>query len=57
MNFKGLIKRAENVDRAFKELETDLADAFDECLSLDEQSPLENVSVSDENLAWDSQQE
>ncbi|MER8732032.1 hypothetical protein NKH28_19735 [Mesorhizobium sp. M1227] len=56
MNFKGLIKRAETVERAFKELETDLADAFSECLNVDDQSPLNDVTVpdetvSDENLA------
>jgi DNA repair exonuclease SbcCD ATPase subunit len=54
MNFKDLIKRAENVDREFKELETDLAVAFDECLSLDDQSPPENGGVPDEDLAGDN---
>ncbi|RUU29432.1 hypothetical protein EOD08_20760, partial [Mesorhizobium sp. M6A.T.Ca.TU.002.02.2.1] len=49
MRIKSLMKRAEKVDRAFKELEADLADAFDECLNLDDQSPLE--AVPDENLA------
>ncbi|UVK37513.1 hypothetical protein LHFGNBLO_004560 [Mesorhizobium sp. AR10] len=46
MNFKGLMKRS---DKAFKELESELADAFDECLKLDDQPPPE--SVPDENLA------
>ncbi|TIW40188.1 MAG: hypothetical protein E5V72_24455, partial [Mesorhizobium sp.] len=49
MRIKSLIKRAEKVDRAFKELEADLANAFDECLKLDDQSPLNDVP--DENLA------
>ncbi|TIM61260.1 MAG: hypothetical protein E5Y60_29465, partial [Mesorhizobium sp.] len=49
MKIRSLIKRAETVDRAFKELEADLAEAFDECLNLDDQSPLDNVP--DENLA------
>ncbi|MER9266558.1 hypothetical protein NKI63_18620 [Mesorhizobium sp. M0410] len=48
MNFKGLIKRAETVERAFKELETDLADAFSECLNVDDQPPLNDVTVPDE---------
>ncbi|AZN99196.1 hypothetical protein EJ066_19820 [Mesorhizobium sp. M9A.F.Ca.ET.002.03.1.2] len=51
MNFKDLIRRAETVDREFKELETDLADAFEECLSLDDQSPPEEGSDPDENFA------
>jgi len=49
MNFKGLIKRAENVEKAFKELETDLVDAFDECLNLDDDPPSKTVAVADEN--------
>jgi chromosome segregation ATPase len=49
MSFKGLMKRAANSDdRAFEKLEAALADAFDECLKLDDQSPPENA---DENLA------
>ena len=32
MNFKKLIKRADEVDKAFEELQTDLAEAFDACL-------------------------
>lgn len=48
MSFKGLMKRAANSDRAFEKLEAELADAFDECLKLDDQSPPENA---DENLA------
>ncbi|RVC59510.1 hypothetical protein EN858_11060 [Mesorhizobium sp. M4B.F.Ca.ET.215.01.1.1] len=43
MNFKKLIKRADEVDRAFEELQTDLAEAFDACL--DEESS-EEVSVA-----------
>ncbi|TIU67663.1 MAG: hypothetical protein E5W25_14815, partial [Mesorhizobium sp.] len=45
MNFKKLIKRADEVDRAFEELQTDLAEAFDACL--DEELPLEDASAGD----------
>lgn len=48
MSFKGLMRRAANSDRAFEKLEAELADAFDECLKLADQSPPENA---DENLA------
>ena len=49
MSFKGLMKRAANSDdRAFEKLEAALADAFDECLKLEDQSPPENA---DANLA------
>ncbi|MGX8008471.1 hypothetical protein ACVDG8_005330 [Mesorhizobium sp. ORM8.1] len=37
MNFKSLIKRAEDVDKEFQELQSDLAEAFDDCLSTDGQ--------------------
>lgn len=52
MKFKALIKRAEVVDGAFEQLESDLANAFDECINLDDQWPPEDeVGISDENLA------
>ncbi|TIS15393.1 MAG: hypothetical protein E5X09_02790, partial [Mesorhizobium sp.] len=38
MNFKSLIKRAEDVDKEFQELQSDLAEAFEECLSADEET-------------------
>lgn len=52
MKVKALIKRAEIVDGAFEQLETDLANAFDECIDLDDQWPLEDlIGMSDDNLA------
>ncbi|AZO31103.1 MULTISPECIES: hypothetical protein [Mesorhizobium] len=42
MNFKSLIKRAEDVDKEFQELQSDLAEAFEECLAADEQTSLED---------------
>jgi chromosome segregation ATPase len=45
MNFKKLIKRADDVDKAFQELQTDLAEAFDACL--DEELPLEGAGAGD----------
>ena len=37
MNFRSLIKRAEDVDKEFQELQSDLAEAFEECLAADDQ--------------------
>jgi DNA repair exonuclease SbcCD ATPase subunit len=52
MNFRGLITRGDNMDRAFEELQADMAEAFDESLSdLDDLPPLKNESVPEENLA------
>ncbi|TIU33961.1 MAG: hypothetical protein E5W38_07450, partial [Mesorhizobium sp.] len=51
MNFKSLIKRAENVDKEFQELQSDLAEAFEECLASDEQTSLEDDTVAGEELA------
>jgi chromosome segregation ATPase len=42
MNFKNLIKRAEDVDKEFQEFQSDLAEAFEECLAADEQMSLED---------------
>ncbi|TIS53256.1 hypothetical protein [Mesorhizobium sp.] len=58
MNFKSLIKRAEDVDTAFQDLQTDLADALDECLGAEDQPPLETGGVAYEDPAAndDSQQ-
>jgi len=39
MNFKGLIKRAEDVDNAFQELQVDLADALASDFGTEDQSP------------------
>ncbi|WP_136621699.1 MULTISPECIES: hypothetical protein [Mesorhizobium] len=47
MNFKGLIKRAEDVDKAFQELQIDLADALESDLSAEDQAPLESDTVAD----------
>ncbi|MDX8466213.1 hypothetical protein RFM26_11020 [Mesorhizobium sp. VK23B] len=47
MNFKSLIKRAEDVDKEFQELQSDLAEAFEECLSADEQTSLEDDAGAD----------
>jgi len=47
MNFKSLIKRAENVDKEFQELQSDLAEAFEECLAADEQNSMEDDMVAD----------
>jgi chromosome segregation ATPase len=46
MNFKSLIKRAEDVDKEFQELQSDLAEAFEECLATDEQAPLEDDAAA-----------
>ncbi|CDX22187.1 conserved hypothetical protein [Mesorhizobium sp. ORS 3324] len=51
MNFKSLIKRAEDVDKEFQELQSDLAEAFEECLAADEQTSLVEYSDADEALA------
>ncbi|RWM19609.1 hypothetical protein [Mesorhizobium sp.] len=51
MNFKSLIKRAENVDKEFQELQSDLAEAFEECLASDEQTSLEDDTVAGEESA------
>ena len=47
MNFKKLIKRADEVDKAFEELQTDLAEAFDACL--DEEQLLQDADAGDED--------
>src|SRR5207249_10758842 len=47
MNSKSLIKRAENVDKEFQELQSDLAEAFGECLAADEQNSMEDDMVAD----------
>lgn len=39
MNFKGLIKRAEDVDKAIQDLEIDLADALDATLDAEDEAP------------------
>lgn len=47
MNFKGLIKRAEDVDKAIQELEIDLADALDASLDAEDEAPPESDDVPD----------
>lgn len=51
MNFKSLIKRAENVDKEFQELQADLAEAFEECLAADEETSQEEYVDADEASA------
>ncbi|MDX8528515.1 hypothetical protein RFM68_28960 [Mesorhizobium sp. MSK_1335] len=53
MNFKSLIKRAEDVDKEFQELQSDLAEAFEDVLADDEQAPPGDAIVPDELSADD----
>ncbi|TPI19710.1 hypothetical protein [Mesorhizobium sp. B4-1-1] len=50
MNFKSLIKRAEDVDKEFQELQSDLAEAFEDVLKDDEQPPSEDGAVAGHEL-------
>ncbi|RAZ84145.1 hypothetical protein DPM33_31970 [Mesorhizobium hawassense] len=50
MNFKSLIKRAEDVDKEFQELQSDLAEAFEDVLKDDEQPPSEDGAVAGQDL-------
>ncbi|TPL49757.1 hypothetical protein [Mesorhizobium sp. B2-4-6] len=50
MNFKSLIKRAEDVDKEFQELQSDLAEAFEDVLKDDEQPPSEDGAVAGQEL-------
>ncbi|RWF24474.1 MAG: hypothetical protein EOS44_26150, partial [Mesorhizobium sp.] len=63
MNFKSLIKRAEDVDKEFQELQSDLAEAFEDVLKDDEQPPSgddaaagQELVASDENPPPEEQQ-
>jgi chromosome segregation ATPase len=47
MNFMGLIKRGDKVNRAFEELQEDMAEALDESLFLDEMPPTTRAEESD----------
>ena len=47
MNFKGLIKRAEEVDKAIQDLEIDLADALDATLDAESQAPPKSDDAPD----------
>ena len=50
MNFMGLIKRGDKIDRAFEELQADMAEALDESLfEVDEIAPLKSDSESGED--------
>ncbi|TPI50551.1 hypothetical protein FJ417_29865 [Mesorhizobium sp. B3-1-7] len=50
MNFKSLIKRAEDVDKEFQELQSDLAEAFEDVLKDDEQQSSEDDAVAGQEL-------
>ncbi|MDX8534688.1 hypothetical protein RFM41_27015 [Mesorhizobium sp. VK25A] len=50
MNFKSLIKRAEDVDKEFQELQSDLAEAFEDVLKDDERPPAEDDAVAGQEL-------
>ncbi|MBZ9849376.1 hypothetical protein LB565_15430 [Mesorhizobium sp. CA14] len=50
MNFKSLIKRAEDVDKEFQELQSDLAEAFEDVLKDDERPPSEDDAVAGQEL-------
>jgi chromosome segregation ATPase len=55
MNFMGLIKRSDKVDKAFEELQADMAEALDEGLfDLDDQPPLKSDSVEEEIIALEA---
>lgn len=47
MNFKALIRRAEDVDKAFQELQIDVADALDSSLSAEDREPPAGDDVPD----------
>ncbi|TPN76029.1 hypothetical protein FJ987_14595 [Mesorhizobium sp. CU2] len=47
MNFKSLIKRAEDVDKEYQEFQSDLAEAFEDCLATDEQDPKAGAAVAE----------
>ncbi|RVB29726.1 hypothetical protein EN918_21870, partial [Mesorhizobium sp. M7A.F.Ca.CA.004.05.1.1] len=53
MNFRGLIKRAEDVDKAIQDLQIDLADALDASLDADDLAPPEGDDVPDAQAAAD----
>lgn len=53
MNFRGLIKRAEDVDKAIQDLQIDLADALDASLDADDLAPPESDDVPDAQAAAD----
>ncbi|TPI11948.1 hypothetical protein FJW06_18095 [Mesorhizobium sp. B4-1-3] len=50
MNFKSLIKRAEDVDKEFQDLQSDLAEAFEDVLKDDERPPSEDDAVAGQEL-------
>ncbi|RWH68442.1 hypothetical protein [Mesorhizobium sp.] len=50
MNFKSLIKRAEDVDKEFQDLQSDLAEAFEDVLKDDEQPPSGDDIVDGQEL-------
>ena len=50
MNYKSLIKRAEDVDKEFQELQSDLAEAFEDVLADEEKAPSEDDAVAGQEL-------
>jgi DNA repair exonuclease SbcCD ATPase subunit len=50
MNFKSLIKRAEDVDKEFQEFQSDLAEAFEDVLADDGQAPSEDGVAAGQEL-------
>jgi chromosome segregation ATPase len=57
MNFMGLIKRGDKVDKAFEELQSDMAEALDESLfDLDDLTPAKSDSASEEAPAGVSEE-
>lgn len=50
MNFKSLIKRAEDVDKEFQELQSDLAEAFEDVLADEEKASSGDDAVADRDL-------
>ena len=53
MNFKSLIKRAEDVDKEFQELQSDLAEAFEDVLADEEKAPPEGDVAEQDVVARD----
>ncbi|WP_296736435.1 hypothetical protein [Mesorhizobium sp.] len=51
MNLKSLIKRAEDVDKEFQELQSDLAEAFEDYLTAENQPPSGDDPVPGQELA------
>lgn len=50
MNFKSLIKRAEDVDKELEELQSELAEAFEDSLAAVEETSMEDDAAADQDL-------